>query len=470
MNDTAEGPFAVTVPPGYRVGGWEVREPLASGAFASVYAARRAEPPRTEPGGDGLPDEVPREAALKFLPTGTRTPRQLRHLQDLARRELEVHRKLRRPRLIRMFEALTVDDPERPALDGATVLVLERAQTSLDTLLARNGPAPLPGGPALLAQICEGLAQLHGAGWVHGDLKPGNVLLMPDGTVRLGDFNLAAELEGTHAYAPAFATPDYTPPELLWAELDERGQQVRTSGDLWAFGVVAHLVLTGSPPLPGATPAARRESLLSYARGSLDLRLSAALPEAWRPLVADCLARTHEERAAHDAVSLLRRAEDAAGTDRSPGLPRLRPRRLRGRLVLGAAAGAVAATLGVGLVAFDRAPGDGAPRTSGGYERCSRGNVCFFSERDGGGEMCNWWDNERDWLSGRVVCGWGEKKAPRSVFNNGYTKDEPYHDVRFYRKADYRGRLGCVPAGEKRDLPRDTGTVRSVEWETSCAP
>ncbi|MFG3252287.1 protein kinase [Streptomyces sp. NPDC048172] len=466
MNRPAEDSFTVAVPAGYRVGGWEVREPLASGAFASVYAARRVD--RSE--------GQPREAALKFLPTGTRTPRQLRHLQDLARRELEVHRRLRRPRLIRMYEALTVDDPERPALDGATVLVLERAETSLEALLerngrsARNGPRPLPGGPALLAQICEGLAQLHGAGWVHGDLKPGNVLLMSDGTVRLGDFNLAAELEGTHAYAPAFATPDYTPPELLWAELDERGQQVRTSGDVWAFGVVAHLVLTGTPPLPGATPAARRESLLSYARGSLDLRFSEALPAAWRPLVADCLARTHAERAAHDASSLLRRAEDAAGTARSPRLPRLRPRRLRGRLVLGAAAGTVAATLGFGLVAFDRAPGSEVPRASGGYERCSRGNVCFFSERNGGGEMCNWWDNERDWLSGRVVCDWGAERAPGSVFNNGYTEDEPYHDVRFYRKKEYRGRLGCVPAGEKRDLPRDTGTVRSVSWETSCAP
>jgi serine/threonine protein kinase len=41
---------------------------------------------------------------------------------------------------------------------------------------------------------------------VHGDLKPANVLLMADGSVRLADFNLAAEMDGTHAYSPAFAT------------------------------------------------------------------------------------------------------------------------------------------------------------------------------------------------------------------------------------------------------------------------
>ncbi len=58
-------PYAVPVPRGYRVGDWEVREPLATGAFGSVYAARRAG------GADG---RLPRTAALKFLPTGTGTP------------------------------------------------------------------------------------------------------------------------------------------------------------------------------------------------------------------------------------------------------------------------------------------------------------------------------------------------------------------------------------------------------------
>ncbi|MEV6318369.1 protein kinase [Streptomyces sp. NPDC051776] len=374
--------FAVQVPKGYRVGCWEVREPLASGAFGSVYAARR----RGSPGADA-PSDLPESAALKFLPTGTRTPRQLRHLEDLAHRELELHRRLRRPRLIRMYEALTVDDPGNPGLDGATVLVLERAECSLDALLAASGECPLPDGPALLAQICEGLAQLHGAGWVHGDLKPGNVLLMPGGSggrvpsrgdslsagggggdgggglrgtgagersVRLGDFNLAAELEGTHAYAPAFSTPDYTPPELLWSDIGERGQQIRTTADIWAFGVVAHLVLAGTLPMPGATVAARRDATVRYARGAEDLRLSPELPDGWREIIGDCLARTHQERAAHTSDDLLRRIGKLAGTGRSPRLPRrlVRGPRRGGRrprsLVLAVAATATAAVAGAG--------------------------------------------------------------------------------------------------------------------------
>ncbi|WP_406442892.1 protein kinase [Streptomyces sp. NBC_01613] len=332
-------PYAVPVPKGYRVGVWEVREPIATGAFGSVYAARRT--------GDVLGEELPRTAALKFLPTGTGTPRQLTHLRELVQREVELHRRLKQPRLIRMYDTLTVDDPSRPGLDGATVLVLEKAERSLSALLS---VAPRPSaGPALLAQICEGLAQLHRAGWVHGDLKPANVLLMRDGSARLADFNMAAELEGTHAYTPAFSTPDYTPPELLWSEIGERGRRIRPSADVWAFGVLAHLVLTDSFPLPGGTPTARRDAAAAYARGTDELRLSPELPEAWREIVRDCLSRTHADRVGTDA--LLRRVEEAAGTGRSPRLPRvLPPRRRRAAVALGSALATVAvAALGYGI-------------------------------------------------------------------------------------------------------------------------
>jgi hypothetical protein len=348
-------PYAVPVPRGYRVGAWEVREPIATGAFGSVYEARRV----------AAGDDLPKTVALKFLPTGTGTPRQLAHLRELIEREVELHRRLRQPRLIRMYETLVVDDPARPGLDGATVLVLERAEGSLAALLTAE-PRPAAG-PALLAQICAGLAQLHRAGWVHGDLKPANVLLMRDGSARLADFNMAAELEGTHAYTPAFSTPDYTPPELLWSEIGERGRRIRPSADVWAFGVLAHLLLTNSFPLPGGTPTARRDAAAAYARGADELRLSPGLPDAWREIVRDCLARTHADRITTDA--LLRRVEAAAGTGRSPRLPRtlLPRRRSRRTTVLSAAAATVAvAALGYGISSWADSGADG--RAAAGAE------------------------------------------------------------------------------------------------------
>ncbi|MBB1242176.1 protein kinase [Streptomyces durbertensis] len=453
------------IPNGYRVGPWEVREPLASGAFGSVYAARLAAPPG-KPAGD-VPDGLPQDAALKFLPTGTRTPRQLRHLRELADREVELLKKLRHPRLVRMHQVLTVDDPGSPELDGATVLVLERAEGSLDTLLDRR-PAPVPA--RLLAEVCEGLAQLHRAGWVHGDLKPANVLLVPDGdsgtgSVRLADFNLAVELEGTHGYSPAFATPDYTPPELAWAEFGERGHQIRPTADIWAFGVLAHLALTGTMPFPGGTPSARRDAAVRYARGVEELRLSPELPAEWRPIVTDCLARTHAERARHDTVSLLRRVEAAAGTEPSPRLPRLRPRRRVPRPLFAAGAAALAVTVTVGLLTALRED----PSDHVGYDRCARGNVCFFPEPDGQGDMCAWYGNDADWNEGDLTCYWTKTRPVRSVFNNGKGVEdgETFVDVNWFGEIDFRKPLGCVENGRRMNVDGDVLT-NSHQWAVSC--
>ncbi|MFD3920289.1 protein kinase [Streptomyces sp. NPDC058595] len=470
--------LAVSVPYGFRVGAWEVREPIGSGAFGSVYAARR----RTDTtgtassgteglGATGEDAPLPVHAALKFLPTGTRTPRQLRHLQELTRRELETYRRLKRPRLLRMYEALTVSAPESPELDGATVLVLERAEGSLDALLSR---APRPAaGPALLAQICEGLHQLHHAGWVHGDIKPGNVLLMADGTARLGDFNLAAELDGTHAYSPMFATSDYTPPELLWSQVTERGLQTRPSTDIWAFGVLAHLVLTDTMPLPGATRTARKETLLRYARGEEELRLSPELTGPWREIVTDCLARTHEERAAHGAASLLRRAERAAGTSRAPRLPRLRPRaRPPARPRAGLAVTTAAAVLGAAAVLALRDP---PPHTSAyGYERCPAGSACFFSERNGKGEMCSWVNDDMNWLAGEETCSWTGNRPVKSVFNNGRERKSDHALAYFWepewkpRRTDGDERIGCTNVNVQGNLAGFYAPL-SHRWIPSCS-
>ncbi|MDV5147865.1 protein kinase [Streptomyces sp. SBC-4] len=445
--------FPLTVPTGYEVGDWTVERPLGAGAFGSVYAARRS---------TGGRSDLPTRAALKFLPTGTHTPRQLRHLRDLADREVDLLRRLRSPRLIRLYETLTVDDPAHPELDGATVLVLEEAERPLQSLLTESA-APPPSGPALLVQICEGLHQLHTAGWVHGDLKPGNVLLMKDGTVRLGDFSTASELEGSHAYAAGFATPDYTPPELLWSEVGDRGTRIRPSADVWAFGVLAHTVLTGSSPLPGGTPTARRDSALRYARGEEELRLSPELPPVWRELVADCLSRTHEDRAAHDATSVLRRVREAAA-GRMPRRRRRRPGRRRLVPLLAATlAGLTAAGLGLNAL-LDR---QGGENTATGYERCAPGYVCFFSETGGRGEMCDWENDDREWFDGDTVCEWARKEGPRSVFNNGAADPKGLVHVALFAAKDLKDDLGCVPQSARGDiaLPRP---ISSHTWSTSC--
>ncbi|WP_424887311.1 serine/threonine-protein kinase [Streptomyces sp. XH2] len=304
------------LPRGYRIGDWEVTEPIGAGGWATVYAGRAAGDGagrETEPGGHG-------HVALKVLPTAGLAPRQARKAAETARREVEFGRRSSHPRLIRLLDSVVLGEPDLPLLDGAVVLVMERAERSLRDLLGAGVTAAE--GARLLAGICEGLAHLHRSGWVHGDLKPDNILLMADGSVKLSDFGLATELtgtRGTHGYAPPMGTFDYLPPERWKAPLGEQGVEVRPSADIWALGIVIHEVFaSGAPPFHGATPMARAAATQEYAEGRAPLRLDSAVPPFWRALAADCLAPTHAARAAHTAGSLLARIVDRQAREVEP--------------------------------------------------------------------------------------------------------------------------------------------------------
>jgi serine/threonine protein kinase len=280
--ETADWP--VVVPPGYQVGQWRVGAPIAAGQWGSVYAGENT------------------SVALKFLPTGTLTPRQLGHLAQMAGREVQGHLQLKHPRLIRCHEVLTVNDPGH-ALDGVVVIVMERAQQSLEAMLGRGA---VPEGERLLGELAEALAYLHDRSWVHGDLKPDNVLVMPDGSVRLSDFGLSAQLTGTHAYLPPIGTPDYLPPERQEEKLGANGLKVRLSADVWAYGVIAHRVLTGRHPFPGASARARADAAARCASGQDSLVLGSDVPEGWRDILQGCLAPNQAVSKRMDARALLK--------------------------------------------------------------------------------------------------------------------------------------------------------------------
>ncbi|WP_128978862.1 serine/threonine-protein kinase [Streptomyces roseicoloratus] len=316
------------LPRGHRVGDWIVDEPIGAGGWATVYAAHPADPE----GQDGPP------VALKVMPTAGLAPRQARNVAESARREVELGRTARHPRLVRLLGSLVLTAPDRPSLDGAIVLVMERARCTLRELL--RSPVDEAEGARLITGICEGLAHLHRSGWVHTDLKPENILIGEDGEVRLSDFGFAIELSGTHGFSAPMGTFDYLPPERWNEPLGEQGVRVRPTADIWALGIVVHEVFaSGAPPFPGATPTARGAAVREYAEGRLPLRLDPAVPEFWRAFAADCLAPTHAARAAHTAERLLDRI---AARTTAPSRRRLRRAVRRSAFValgLGAAAG-----------------------------------------------------------------------------------------------------------------------------------
>ncbi|WP_030276308.1 serine/threonine-protein kinase [Streptomyces sp. NRRL B-24484] len=325
------------VPPGYRVAGHRITGPIGAGGWGVVYAAVRRR--------DGAP------AAVKVLPAARLAPGQFRQALELARREAEFSTRLAHPRLIRTYATAVLHDPGRPGLDGAVVLVMERAERSLADLLAADRAVPPAEAARLLAEVCEGLAHMHGHGWVHGDLKPANVLLMADGSVRLADFGLTAELDGTHAYVPPLGSLDHVPPEWWSERSGVRGVALRPSADVWAFGVLAHQVFAaGTHPFPGAAARARALAAQSYARGRERLRLDERVPGEWRALIADCLAADRAARPA-DATALAARLP-------APVPPARRER--RGVPAVAAAAVAALACAAAVAVAVFPGPSDGS--------------------------------------------------------------------------------------------------------------
>ncbi|MBO8194799.1 protein kinase [Streptomyces oryzae] len=312
------------LPAGYRVGDWELTGPIGAGSWGVVYAARAVQ------------DDTP--VAVKFLPTQLLPPGQRETMAELVRREVRFSLETRHPNVVRTREVLTVHDADRPEVDGATALVMDRAERSLQELLATAAGegtgglrGPLPDAAHILAGVSAGLAHIHERGWVHGDLKPGNVLLGPGGEVWLADFGLTVELDGTHAYVPPLGSLDHVPPEW-WSDREGGHSVVRRTADIWAFGVLAHQVLTGGlHPFSGSTPRARALGAQAYARGNAELRLDNSIPDGWRELIADCLEPEHASRAALGARELAARVRETGGEGSTGGGGFGRGRAGRGR-------------------------------------------------------------------------------------------------------------------------------------------
>ncbi|MFI1722641.1 serine/threonine-protein kinase [Streptomyces sp. NPDC020489] len=347
---------APRLPAGFRVDGWELGTVIGSGGWGTVYEARPvADDPTARAVADGT------TVAVKVLPTGALAPGQRAALGELVAREVRFSAEADHPHLVRTHAVCTVDAPDLPALDGAIALVMDRAEASLRQVLdAAATGRPIPDAVRILRGVAAGLSHMHDAGWVHGDLKPANVLLGADQGVWLADFGLATELEGTHAYVPPLGTLDHVPPEWWSQRTGADGTVVRPTADIWAFGVLAHQVLTGGlHPFPGATARARSLAAQTYARGTAPLRLDAGLEEGWRRLIEDCLAPDHAGRLRHTAASVVARIEQLA-------VPRRRYRLLPVAAVALAAlsAAAVAGTALLGGGGGDGRGDEGQGRTA----------------------------------------------------------------------------------------------------------
>ncbi|MEA2639179.1 MAG: eukaryotic-like serine/threonine-protein kinase, partial [Chloroflexota bacterium] len=129
-------------------------------------------------------------------------------------RELEIGKRLQHPHIQRLISSGHLDGSIAP------YIALEYVDgESLRTYLVKRGPLPIPEAIRIATQLADALDYCHSVGVVHRDMKPENVLIMPDGTVKLVDFGIAL-LQGARrlTFGPlsnAVGTPDYMSPEQV---------------------------------------------------------------------------------------------------------------------------------------------------------------------------------------------------------------------------------------------------------------
>ncbi len=177
--------------------------------------------------------------------------------------------------------------------------------SNLFSYVQRRGALPLAEAVSILWQTTAALQKAASIGLVHRDIKPDNILLTPDGEVKVADFGLArarGQSLNLTAVGVTLGSPLYMSPEQI------QGLQVDPRSDLYSLGATAYHMLTGRPPFSGDTALALAMQHLQTKPARLE-QLRPDLPIALVNIVHRLLAKSPDERFA-SAVELARALRD----------------------------------------------------------------------------------------------------------------------------------------------------------------
>ncbi|MGV9562605.1 protein kinase domain-containing protein [Streptomyces sp. NPDC003480] len=178
--------------------------------------------------------------------------------------------------------------------EGRLFLVMELVDgDSLARVLADDGPLPAERVAHIAAQAAAGLAVAHGQGIVHRDIKPGNLLLDADGTVKIGDFGIARFMDDPSAALTA--TGQIVGTSLYIAPERALGKPAGAPSDVYSLGCVLYQLLTGRPPFRADTPIAILHHHLDTAPVP-PRELGVPLPPAFENYLLSLLAKRPEDR------------------------------------------------------------------------------------------------------------------------------------------------------------------------------
>lgn len=295
---------------------FRILQRIGHGAYGSVYRAEQV--------------TLHRDVAIKVLDAAASAEPDL---AERFNREACAVSSVHHPNIVSIFDFGRTDD-------GLLFLAMEYIHgVTLTELVACSAPLPLAQALDLIAQVAMALEAIHAAGLVHADLKSDNLLVQPlprGQLVKVVDFGIArwleqpgagedggegaapeidrdlAALEGDEAaIAPHVrGTPGYIAPEVI------RGAAPTQTADVYAAGVVLHLLLTGELPFVGRHPGEtlRRQLVAQVLPPSL---MRPEVPEMLDDLVLRATARDPGARYA-DATE-LRSAIEAAAAELAPG-------------------------------------------------------------------------------------------------------------------------------------------------------
>lgn len=209
-------------------GRYEVIDRIADGGMSTVYRARRRP--------DGL------LVALKILRPQFGADRDF--IERFAR-EARAAEALQHPNIVKVYESGREDDVHFIAMEYVDGL-------DLKAHLRRVGRLEPTDAERITRAVCDALEYSHREGIIHRDVKPQNILIASDGTVKVADFGIARALAAVTITQPGtvLGTVQYLSPEQA------RGAPVGRASDLYALGAVLYEMLTGRVPFEGDTPIA----------------------------------------------------------------------------------------------------------------------------------------------------------------------------------------------------------------------
>ncbi|WP_329052158.1 protein kinase [Streptomyces violaceus] len=231
------------------------------------------------------------------------------------RREAEIAARLNHPHTVALYDA--------GSHQGRLFLVMEFVDgRSLAEELAAHGALAPEHVADLAAQIARGLSAAHQQGVIHRDIKPGNLLLSSDGTVKIADFGIARIADETAlsltTTGQLLGTSTYLAPERAV------GRPAGPASDVYSLGCVLHELLTGRPPFGGDTAAAVVHQHV-HTVPARPGQLRPGLPGSFEDYLLCLLAKEPGQRPTAERVADWFAAWQDSGPAVSPAQPRSAP-------------------------------------------------------------------------------------------------------------------------------------------------